>query len=441
MHCCSQHTRLLQITPVIIVATVFLGYGLLSRRLENTSLTAPMIFTGVGLALALFWPDLLGHGISHGIIHMLAEVTLIFVLFSDAARIDLQLLKRDHNLPQRMLLAGMPVSIFLGAVLALMMFDVLGFWEAALLAAMLAPTDAALGQSVVSSKSVPVRIRQALNVESGLNDGIALPLVLVFASLASAGAQDTEVSNSAQNWIQFGLMQVTLGPLVGALIGYTGARLVDWSTGKDWMSESFEGIGALSMALIAFAGAELMHGNGFIAAFVSGLVFGNCLSHPCKFLYEFAEAEGQFFTLATFLVFGALAISLLGHDFHWRYVVYGLFSLILIRMIPVAISMIGARVKVPTIAFLGWFGPRGLASILFALLILENMDVPRSDVITAIVVATVLLSIFLHGVTAAPLSKMYGDWVSSMGECEEMKPVSEMTYDAMMSEKPPGTEV
>ena len=410
------------LTPVIVVAAIFLIYSLVSKALENTSVTAPMIFAGCGILLSVFWEGLLGDGMSSGPVHILAELTLIIVLFSDAARIDFGLLWRDHNLPQRMLLIGMPLTILAGALAALAIFPSFGFWEAALLAAILAPTDAALGQAVVNNKIVPVRIRQAINVESGLNDGIALPLVLIFAALAAT----TGVGEGAAHWLGFSFLQVTMGPLAGIAAGFLGAKLINYSVDKNWIAGAFEGICALCIALIAFTGAELLHGNGFIAAFVAGLTFGHFLKHQCKFLYEFAESEGQFFTLTTFLVFGSVALFMMGKDFHWTHVVYAILSLTVIRMVPIAVSLIGSGVARATHAFLGWFGPRGLASILFALLILEDAGVVNGEKLTSIVAVTVLMSIALHGITAAPFSKRYGEHAAKAGDCAENEEVSEM---------------
>ena len=409
--------------PIFIIAGLFLVYSLFSKFLENTSLTAPMIFAGFGIFCTYIWRDLFGtEDFGQGIVHTLAEITLILVLFTDAANINLRVLRRDHTLPQRMLLVGMPLTIVLGALIAFAIFSgIFTIWEAALLAAILAPTDAALGQAVVSSEEVPVRIRQTLNVESGLNDGIALPLVLILASVSSMNSEQT-----GWYWVQFSVLQVTLGPLVGIIVGFVAAKLVTIFVEKSWMSETFEGIFAISVALIAFAGAELVHGNGFIAAFVAGLTFGHFLKSPCKFLYEFAESEGQFFTLATFFFFGTVAISLIGSEFHWTYLLYGLLSLTLIRMLPVAISLIGTNVNKYTVLFLGWFGPRGLASILFSLLILEGMGIVRSEQITSVVIVTVLMSIALHGITAAPFSRKYAAIIKKDSESEEMKPVREM---------------
>ena len=412
----------MEINAILVVAGLFLAYSMFSKRLEKTILTAPMIFTVAGLLIAYFFSDLLGtKEMNEGAVHTLAEITLIFVLFTDAAQIDFGKLRKDHNLPQRMLLIGLPLTIIFGAIIAYLIFGKLIIWEAALLAAILAPTDAALGQSVVNSEDVPVRIRQTIGVESGLNDGIALPAVLVFASLASSAMAE----HTAAYWIEFTLYQVILGPIVGIVIGFVGAKLINFCFSKAWVSKSLEGIGTLCLAIIAYAGAELIGGNGFIAAFVGGLVFGNFLKHHCEFLFEFAESEGQFFTLTTFLIFGTVAMHLIGNEFHWTYILYAILSLTVIRMLPIAISLIGTKVSIYTVLFVGWFGPRGLATILFALLIVDKMEIAASEQIISIIMVTILLSILLHGITAVPASKKYGKMVSDNKDCEEMRPMKE----------------
>lgn len=360
--------------------------------------------------------------LGHSAIHFVAEITLILVLFTDAARIDLMRLRRDHNLPVRMLLVGLPLTIAAGTVGAVWMFPQFSFWEAVLLAALLAPTDAALGQSVVSAKAVPVRIRQAINVESGLNDGIALPAVLLCVALASAHAE----AAGAGEWIRFGVLQVTLGPIVGVAIGYAGGRLLDSAVECGWVNEAFQGIGILSLAVFTYVAAELIGGNGFIAAFLGGMAFGNTIRHPCTFLFEFMETEGQLLMLVTFLIFGAALLPEGVAHMNPTIFLYALLSLTIIRILPIVISLAGARLRLPTQLFLGWFGPRGLASILFVLLILEESEVMHRNELLSITVVTVALSALLHGVTAAPLANLYGRLAARMGKSEENQPVTEM---------------
>jgi len=407
---------------IAIMAGLFLGYALVSGRLGGTVLTAPLLFVAFGFLAGSGGFAFARIDVEHSAIHVIAELTLILVLFSDAARIDLDRVRQDHNLPIRMLLIGLPLAIAAGMFVAVMLFPGFSLWEAALLAALLAPTDAALGQTVVSAKAVPIRIRQAINIESGLNDGIALPAVLLFAALAGAA----HGSHESGSWAQFGLMQVTLGPLAGAVIGYAGARLIDTSAERAWATTAFQGIGILSLSVLAYVLAEMIGGNGFISAFVGGLVFGNCIRNPCTYLFEFMESEGQLLMLITFLVFGAALLPEgLAHA-NVTFVVYAVLSLTAIRMIPIAISLLGSGLRPPTYLFLGWFGPRGLASILFVLLILEEADIPHRAEILSITVITVALSVILHGISAAPFAKIYGQRAERMGECEESKAVSHM---------------
>ncbi len=344
------------------------------------------------------------------------------MLFADASRIDLGRVRRDHNLPSRMLIIGLPLTMVCGAVVASYLFPAFSLWEAALLAALLAPTDAALGQSVVSDKAVPVRIRQAINIESGLNDGIALPVVFLIAALAGS----EHLAMPASEWLKFGLLQVVLGPLAGVALGYIGARAIDGAIERGWAGPAFQGIGILSLAVFTYVAAELIGGNGFIAAFIGGMVFGNSIRHPCTFLFEFMESEGQLFMLITFLVFGAALLPEGIEALNAMNLLYAVLSLTLVRMVPIAVSLLGSGVRLPTQLFLGWFGPRGLASILFVLLILEESELPHRDQLLSITVITVALSALLHGVSAAPLAQRFGRMVGRMGECEESKQVAEL---------------
>lgn len=405
-----------------IIAGGLLMYSLVSGRLQGTVVTAPLVFIIFGFVIGAGGLAVADVDPSHSAIHFIAEITLVLVLFSDAARIDIASVRRDHNLPSRMLVVGLPLTIFVGAVVASYLFPAFSVWEAALLAALLAPTDAALGQSVIAETAVPVRIRQAINIESGLNDGIALPVVFLIAALGGTA----HLAMPATEWLRFGLLQVTLGPLVGAAIGYVGARAIDVAIERGWASGAFQGIGILSLAVLTYVLAELVGGNGFIAAFVGGMVFGNSIRNTCSFLFEFMESEGQLLMLITFLVFGAALLPEGLAHLSPSNVLYAILSLTVVRMIPIAISLLGSGVRLPTQLFLGWFGPRGLASILFVLLILEESEFPHRDQLLSITVITVALSALLHGVSAAPLAKLFGRLVGRMGECEESRAVAEM---------------
>ena len=405
---------------ILIILLAFLAYGLLSQRLQATVLTGPMLFAGLGLAVGPVGADLVPFQITSSTIHALAEITLILVLFSDAAAIDFRQLRRDHNVPVRMLLIGMPLTIALTGLAAFVLLTEFTIWEAVLLGAILAPTDAALGQAVITNPLVPVRIRQALNVESGLNDGIALPVVVVFAALASIGP----TGGAPAGFLGDAAMQLAVAPLAGVFIGYSGGRLVSFCYRKGWMSATAEGIIALALAFSAFELAEAFHGNGFISAFVGGLAFGNTLGKKCKFLFEFAESEGQLLILATFMVFGAIMMPIGLANFSASTMLFAILALTVLRMAPVAVALLRTGISGVTSGFLGWFGPRGLASILFALLIIEESNAPHKEQILAATIVTVTLSILLHGFSAASAARRYGEYAKTMGTCPENMPVN-----------------
>ncbi len=412
--------------PVILIALFILLVGLFSGGLERSVLTLPMVFVTFGLLIGPVGLNFIRLDVESNVIHILAEATLVLVLFTDASRIDLKMLRRDYQLPLRLLCLGLPLTIAFGALIAAVMFEQLSVWEAAVAAAILAPTDAALGQAVVSSPRVPVRIRQALNVESGLNDGIALPFVLILLSFAGAAEEAQPLSY----WLQFAFAQLVFGSMVGIAVGYVGGKMVSWGAASNWMTHTFQQLAALSLALAAFAGAELIGGNGFIAAFTAGLTLGNTSRHVCGCLYEFAEAEGLLLTLLAFMVFGAADIWPAVHQVDLTVVLYAVLSLTVIRMLPVSISLLGSGVRPATHLFLGWFGPRGLASILYVLLVLERVQVQGRETIFTIVIITVLLSVFVHGLSAWPGAGWYADHADTMRtkvpDCPELVPVSEM---------------
>jgi NhaP-type Na+/H+ or K+/H+ antiporter len=388
---------------LLVVAVFVVAYGLVSGRLEGTPVTPPMLFVGFGLlagppALGLVELDL-----DNEAVRVLAEATLVLVLFTDAARIDLRVLRREYHLPARLLGIGLPLTVLAGTLAAVVLFDGLELWEAAVLAAVLAPTDAALGQVVVTSPEVPLRVRQGLNVESGLNDGLALPAVTVLVA-AAASAEDLGGPGS---WGVFAAEQVGYGVLVGVLVGTVGGRLIDAAARRGWMSEAFRQVATLAVAAAAYALSETVGGNGFIAAFTAGLAFGTVARGICQSVYDFTEEEGQLLTLLTFLVFGVAVVGPRLDELTWQVAAYAVLSLTVVRMLPVALSLLGSRMRADTVLFLGWFGPRGLASILFGLLVVEESGVAGADTIFLVMGWTVLLSVLSHGVTAAPLARRY----------------------------------
>ena len=387
----------------LIFGAVFFGFSLVSKRIQGTVLTPPILFVLGGLFLSRLLAETAGLTYNEGGLHTLAELTLILVLAADSSQISLSELRKMKAIPVRLLSIALPLIILLGTIVGYLIFPDIGWYQAALIAAILAPTDAALGASILANKSIPLKIRQGLNVESGLNDGIALPAVLFFACFLNITHQAPE-----ENWLVFLSLQVIIGPIAGMAVGWIGGHLIAWAAKKGWMTSEFQGVAAIALAVLAFAVAETCHGNGFIAAFVAGLTYGNLHVSYSKFLHEFTETESQFLAYLTFFLFGALILPDVIHHITVPIVLYALLSLTFVRMLPVAISMTGMKLGLATTAFLGWFGPRGLASLLFALLILEDLHVDQAEFIQTVVGTTVLLSVMLHGMTAAPLGNRLG---------------------------------
>lgn len=378
-----------------------LAYALVSGRAGRDGLTAPMGFTALGLGLAMLGDVELG--IRSGAIHDLAEIALVIALFTDATRIDVRALRAQHALPLRLLGIGLPLTIVAGAVAAAAIFPAMAVWPAVVLAVILAPTDAALGQAVVANPAVPSRIRQALNVESGLNDGLAFPALLIAASIAAA-----EAGRGAGGWSAFVAAQLLLAPPIGAAVAVVCARAIRRAQARGWMDETFERVSTLALPLLAYAGAEALSSNGFLAAFACGLMTATQDRRLRDAVGDFAEAEGQLVTLIVFAVFGAVLLPGAWEAWGWRDLLYAALSLTVLRMGPVALATLGMGLKPASVLFLGWFGPRGLASVIYLLLIAEEHAVPAIDRITPVVLLTVVLSILLHGLSAGPLARLYG---------------------------------
>ncbi len=391
---------------LVALAAIVLAFAAISRRIEGTRLTAPMFFTAAGLvvgvdALGIVDPE--AEGVE---IEAVAEATLAVVLFSDASRIDLTVLRKTLHIPARLLGIGLPLTILAGFAVALLVIQELAWPEALLIAIILAPTDAALGQVVVTSKRLPVRIRQSLNVEAGLNDGICVPLFLI--ALAIALAQEDAIGHGHAAQLVF--EKIGYGVLIGVLAGAVCAAVVVHGTARRFVDDTWLQVVPLAGALLAFTLAEAIGGSGFIAAFVGGAAFGGMRRHRGGNVSHLIEQTGAILAAVTFVLFGAVLLGPAIRDLTWQIALYAVLSLTAIRMLPVAISMLGTGLRRPTVAFLGWFGPRGAASIVFALLVLEGESLPHESAILATAFVTVGLSVLAHGATAAPLARRYADW-------------------------------
>ncbi len=384
---------------IVYLGVVAIAYALLSRRLSHSPITGPMFFAAAGLigaTLGVWEPLLRANGVS-----VILELTLGLVLFTEAMKLRLVSWSEDFEFATRLLAIGMPLTILLGTIAAVLVLDV-GWVGAAIIATVLAPTDAALGLAVVESPKVPKRIREALAVESGLNDGIALPVLLFFLALSSA-------EGGEPLWSLF-FEGIGVALVVGGLFGLLAGLAMREAARRNWMQERWQQIMVVIIPVASLVVADHFGGSGFIAAFVAGLVFGRMIQHMDQEIADFADDSGTALTMVAFALFGGVFVAESLDVFTTRNVVYALASLTVVRMLPVAISLARSDLARPTRLFMGWFGPRGLASIIFAAVVIEDVGLVKSEPVAAAMIVTVTFSIFLHGATAYHGADAYGDW-------------------------------
>ena len=401
------------------VVTVLVIYSLLSRKLEER-LSGPIFFMTVGIVISepfLGWFSL---ATGTGLVEALFKTALALVLFIEAVRLGMHDIE-ERRLPLRLLAAGMPLVMIIGVLVASLMLPILEFWEAAVLAALLAPTDASLGLPVISNRRVPERIRNALVIEGGLNDGLGVPFALFAAGMAEIAMGE----EAGPRIIELLVSQIGVAVLTGVAVGWVSAKLVGSAQRRTWVRTRWARFSLLGIAAIAFALAEGLHGSGFIAVWVAGLVFGIASGSKTEQEREFSEDESTLLVMLSFLVFGATAVGPVLVTVRWDVVVFGLLYLAVVRPIAVALSLIGTQERGSSILFLGWFGPRGLPSLVLALILLnEGVRLPHGELVISVVTITVALSVYLHGLTATPYAERYAVWT------EQKRGTNRLTSDA-----------
>lgn len=388
----------------LLIALAIFGYGLTSRKNEQLAITPAMLFTLLGLFLSSAHTTTVQ--LNDHALMLLAELTLALILFTDASQIERSHLVRFEILPIRLLGLGLPLTVAAGTAAAVLLFAGTALQSALLpallLALLLAPTDAALAQSIFGNQAIPEPLRHSITVESGLNDGLVLPLLLfVLALLEAAAGADTGLSHA--HWLGFMALQFGIGIGTGLLTGRLGGWLVEQASLKQWMTPLYQRLAAPALALLAYSGAETLGGNGFIAVFLAGLFLRSHHTRVRRRLKEFGEAEGQLLSALVFVLFGLLFVPAALPYLSLPVVLYALLSLTLVRLVPVLIALMGTHLSWPARLFLAWFGPRGIASILYLMLVADQIDLQQSSAwqtLFATVVTTVLLSIFLHGLSA-----------------------------------------
>ena len=387
-----------------ILAMFLLIYSAVAGRVERSWISGPIVFTGIGFILGPDGLGVLGINITGEGLRLLAELTLAMVLFTDAANADFAVVRRNLGLPERLLGVGLPLTILLGFVLAAIVFPSLKILEIALLATMLAPTDAALGKPVVTNQAVPAVMREALNLESGLNDGICVPIVVLLLGLAVG----TQIEGGTTVHVaRVVIEEIGIGAVIGLALTWTTVRMLRFAERHGWISEHWVEIPIVALAAACFAAAQATGGSGFIACFVGGLLLSGLGEHHKEELLRGAEHTGEALALLTWVVFGGIVVARMIDRVTWAALLYAVLSLTVVRMLPVFLCLIGTRTSTADKLFIGWFGPRGLATIVFAVLVLDQ-KLPGNDTIMLAAGWTVLLSVIVHGVTANPLVKAIG---------------------------------
>jgi len=383
----------------ILAVYVFI-YSIIAGRIERGFFSGPIVFVASGIILGPLVLGLFDLQITTRELRILADLTLALVLFVDAANADLSTLKRHIKIPSRMLLIGLPGVILLGFGFAVLLFDGLSLFEAAILATMLAATDAALGKAVITNKSVPIHVREGLNAESGLNDGLCVPVLFVFIALAEGVDAHGSGMSLALTLVA---EELGIGLLVGIGLSAIAAPLLSACWRRGWVTEVWVQVTIIALAIACFAVAQSMHGSGYIAAFTGGLLFGHLAKDSTHKLVLAAEGDAETLAMLTWLVFGAAVVGQFADLITWQVIGYSVLSLTLIRVMPIFLSLTGSEEPVASKLFLGWFGPRGLASIVFAIIVMNN-DLPGGKLMAMVVACTVILSLIAHGITARPLA-------------------------------------
>ncbi|MDE1231566.1 cation:proton antiporter [Vibrio aestuarianus] len=394
---------------ILTIGLLVLGYGYVSQVLSRFNISGPMVYTGLGLLVSPLLLNLSHIEVDAEFVTIIVELALVLVLFSDAALLDLKLLRQSWKIPTRLLLIGLPLTIVAGTFAATLIFPDQPTTYLLLLALLLTPTDAALGKAVVSDPSVPAKIRSSINVESGLNDGIIFPILITVVAMIVSGL----TGDSGNSWMGYVFQQVVFGAIVGGVVGYIGAKLTTLSNKYNWMQESYQNLIPIALAILAFYLAEALHGNGFIAAFFAGLYAGNTSHKMREHIEEFAESEGELLVLISFFLFGLAFVPVTFAFINTEVIIYSLLSLTILRMLPVILCLIGAKldnkkIDFSTMSFIAWFGPRGIASILYVLIVAKEVGgIEGFETIFAVVTVTVLMSIVAHGLSAQPLANLY----------------------------------
>ncbi|MBL8148023.1 MAG: cation:proton antiporter [Anaerolineae bacterium] len=413
---------------LLILSLVLVLAGVTGVLLGKWSITMPIIFVAAGAILSA--TGVLTFSPNNEAVRTLTEATLVLLLFADASTLNAKKVREDASLPGRLLGIGLPLTIALGALIAWLFFPADGLGFALLIATILAPTDAALGLPIFVNRSVPVRIRRALNVESGLNDGLATPFITLFIALAVS-----QEAASQGGWLLSALLQILLAAGAGIAVGAIGGKLLVWARARDWTEGAPLQFAVLGLAFAAYLGSIAVGGNGFVAAFVGGISFRWASRGKLTEAAEYTETTGTLLSLFVWVIFGAVFVTpFVFQQFDLKIIVYAVLSLTIIRMIPVYLALRGTGLRSDTRLIMGWFGPRGLASVIFSLMAIEALEGAGKEthLLASIAAWTILLSVLAHGLSAKPLAAWFARRLPAEADIPERKTLSEIHHRAAL---------
>lgn len=386
-------------TTPLVLAVLVLGYAVVSERVNRSYIAPALIFLLLGMGLGPFGLHLLDAGPGTEGYTVLAQLALAVILFNQAAKLRFDRIRVHGAVALRLLVFGIPLTVALGALTAVLLLPVLPWWEAVCLAAVVAPTEAALIDALLDNRRIPERVRHTLSVESGFYDGFALAILLTALALASEQADRSDA-----NWAWFMFSTEFLSLLAGGVVGLVGGFVVAWSRRRDWMSDTWAQLATLALAFVCFALGERIEASGFVAAFTGGLAFSFISRRKSDhdLPTQVSDATAQLLELLVFAMFGAFAVIDGWLRADWRVVLFSVLALFAVRIVAVLVSLVRTDLPMPDRLFIGWFGPRGIGTVVLGLLVVNRGEILNTELIGTVVVVTVTLSLLLHSLTLGP---------------------------------------
>ena len=389
---------------IAFIGALFLIYSLTLRQLEKTEVTGPMFFVIGGITLANLMPNN-GGELKAGVDLLLPfiELTLSIFLFSDAAKSKLSVLRHSFQYPGLLLFVALPLTLLLGIAVGLFLFAELSLIQAALIAIILTPTDAALSKGLLSSSEVPEKIREGINTESGLNDGLCVPVFLIFILLA----KNPESAITTSHVVSVFSRELGIALLVAITSISIFMPSLNFAMKRHYFAQNTSPFLLLGFAMAVFSVTQYLHGSGFIAVFVAGLLFDKFSTKTVRTeLIEDSEHIADFTSLMIWCLFGYACAYLVLPKLNFEIVTYALLSTTLIRIIPVMLSLLFTSLNLKERFIFAWFGPRGLASIVFTLMVIDE-QIENKFQIASIAMTTILFSVFIHGISTKPIADSF----------------------------------